>query len=68
VVRNIKTLDELIESAGDTKMSPEELRAQWRAFVYGNKTIANSCIAREIIARATADFERIFGSEQAGAF
>ena len=50
MVHNIKTLDELIESAGDTTMSPEGLRAQWRAFVYGNTTIANSCITREIIA------------------
>ena len=44
-------------------MSPEQLRAQRRTFVYGNTTIANPDDTREIIARVNADFERIFGSE-----
>jgi hypothetical protein len=44
-------------------MSPEELRAQQRSFVHGNIGIANPDVARDIIARADCDFERIFGSE-----
>jgi len=63
VVHNIKTIDELIESARGIVMSPEELRAQQRAFVHGNTTIANPNVTREIIARVDADFERIFGSK-----
>jgi hypothetical protein len=63
MVRTTKTLDGLIESARGIIMSPEELRAQRRAFVRGNTTVANLNVTREIIARANADFERIFGSE-----
>ena len=63
MVRNIKSLDELIESACGIVMSPDELGVQRRAFVYGNTTIANPDVTREIIARANADFELIFGSE-----
>ena len=44
-------------------MSPEQLRAQRRSFVYGNTAIENPDITRDIVARADADFERIFGSE-----
>ena len=63
MVRNIKILDELIESARGIVTSPEGLRAEQRAFVHGNTTVANLNVTREIIARANADFERIFGSE-----
>jgi hypothetical protein len=64
VVRDTKTLDELIESTRDASTSPEQLRAQRRPFVCGNTTIANHLdVTREIIARANADLERIFGSE-----
>jgi len=63
VVRDTKTLDELIESTRDTATSPEQLRAQLRSFVCGKTTIANPDVTREIIARADTDFERIFGSE-----
>ena len=63
MVHNIKALGELVESARGIIMSPEELRAQQRAFVHGNTTVANLNVTREIIARANADFERIFGSE-----
>jgi hypothetical protein len=63
VVRDTKTLDELIESTRDAATSPEQLRAQQRSFVFGKTTIANPDVTREIIARADADFERIFGSE-----
>jgi hypothetical protein len=44
-------------------MSPEELRARRRSLVYGNTTIENPDVTRDIGARADADFERIFGSE-----
>ena len=63
MVRDTKTLDELIERSRDIVMSPEQLRAQRRSFAYGNTTIANPNVTREIIARVDADFERIFGSE-----
>ena len=63
VVRETKTLDELIESARGIAVPPEGLRAPQRAFVYGNTTIANPDVTREIIARVDADFERIFGSK-----
>jgi len=63
VVRDTKTLDELIESTRDINMSREERRAQRSSFVYGNTAIANPGVTRDIVARADADFERIFGSE-----
>ena len=63
MVRDTKTLDELIESTRGISMSPEELRAQRRLFVYGNTTIEDPDVTRDIVARADADFERIFGSE-----
>ena len=63
MVRDTKTLDELIESALGVARSPEELRAQRRSFVCGNATNATSDVTREIITRVDADFERIFGSE-----
>ena len=63
MVRDTKTLDERIESIRDIIMSPEQLRAQRRSFVYGNTAIENPDITRDIVARADADFERIFGSE-----
>jgi hypothetical protein len=63
VVRDTKTLDELIESTCGTIVSPEQLRAQLRTLVYGNTGIENPGMTRDIVARADADFERIFGSE-----
>ena len=63
MVRDTKTLDERIESIRGISMSPEELRAQRRTLVYGNTTIENPDVTRDIVARADADFERIFGSE-----
>jgi hypothetical protein len=63
VVRDTKTLDERIESFRGISMSPEELRAQRRTLVYGNMTIENPDITRDIAARVDTDFERIFGSE-----
>jgi hypothetical protein len=63
VVRDTKTLDELIDSTRDFAMSPEELRARQRSFVKSNPTIADPDVTREIVARVDADFERIFGSK-----
>ena len=63
MVRDTKTLDERIESFRGISMSPEELRAQRRTLVYGNTTIENPDITRDIAARVDTDFERIFGSE-----
>ena len=63
MVRDPKTPDELIESTRDTATSSEERRARRRSFVFGHTAIANPDIARDIVVRADADFERIFGSE-----
>jgi hypothetical protein len=63
VVRDTKTPDERIESARDAATSPEQRRAPRRSFVFGHTAIANPDIARDIVVRADADFERIFGSE-----
>jgi hypothetical protein len=63
VVRDTKTPDEPIESARDTTASPEQRRAPRRSFVFGHTAIANPDITRDIVVRADADFERIFGSE-----
>ena len=63
MVRDPKTLDELIESTRGTATSSEEPRAQRRSFVFDHTAIANPDIARDIVVRVDADFERIFGSE-----
>ena len=63
MVRDTKTLDEPIESTRGIIMLPGELRTRRRSFVYGTKTIENPDVTRDIVARADADFERIFGSE-----
>ncbi len=59
MVRDPKTPDELIESTGGIIMSPEQLRL----FADGNTVIENPDGTRDIVARADAGFERIFGSE-----
>jgi len=58
-----ETLDELSESTGGIILSPEQLRAPRRSFACGNTVIADPDGTRDIVARADADFERIFGSE-----
>jgi hypothetical protein len=63
VVRDTKTLDELIESIRGIIMSPEQPRAQRRTLVYGNTAIENPDMTRDIAARVDTDLERIFGSE-----
>jgi hypothetical protein len=50
VVRDTKTLDELIESTRGIIMSPEQLRAQRRSFAYGNTAIENPDVTRDIVA------------------
>jgi hypothetical protein len=52
VVRDTKTLDELIESIRGIIMSPEQRRAQRRSLVYGNTAIENPDLTRDIVARA----------------
>ena len=49
MVRDTKTLDELIERSRDIAMSPEQLRAQRRSFAYGNATTHREprCHARD---------------------
>ena len=58
-----ETPDELIESTGGILLSPEQLRAQRRLLACGNPVIENPDGTRDIVARADAGFERIFGSE-----
>ena len=41
MVRETKTLDELIERSRDISMSSAQLRAQRRSFAYGNTAIPN---------------------------
>jgi hypothetical protein len=57
------SLEELIERTRDIPRSPEQLRAQRRSFAFGNCNIENPHVTREVIARADADFDRIFGSD-----
>ena len=63
MVRNPKTPSEPIERTRDTAVSPEKLRAPRRSLVNRNATIAAPAVTRAIVARADADFERIFGSD-----
>ena len=63
MVRETKNLDEPIESTPDAATSAEQPRARRRSFVFAHTAIANPEIARDIVLRADADFERIFGSE-----
>ena len=63
MVRNTEGLNELIERTRDIPMSPERLRAQRSSFAFGNLNIENPNVTSEVIARADADFDRIFGSD-----
>jgi hypothetical protein len=63
VVRDTKTLVEPIDSARDAAASAEQPRARQRSFVFTHTAITNPDIARDIVLRVDADFERIFGSE-----
>ena len=65
MVRNTTpTLDERIDRNRGISMSPEQARVQRRSFAGGNTAIDDPLITREVIARADADFERIFGSSE----
>jgi hypothetical protein len=59
VVRDPKTQDELIERAAPS----EKRRARRRSLVSPHTAIAIPDVARVIVVRADADFERIFGSD-----
>ena len=63
MVRDPKTQDELIERTREAATPRQKRHARRRSFVFGHTAIANPDIAREIVVRADADFERIFGSE-----
>jgi hypothetical protein len=63
MVRNTEGPNELIERTRDIPMSPERLRAQRSSFAIGDLNIENPNVTREVIARADADFDRIFGSD-----
>ncbi len=63
MVRDTKTPDERIESTRGSVMSPQKPRARRRSFVHAYPTIANPDVTDDVVARADADFERIFGSE-----
>jgi len=62
MVRNTEDLNDLIERTRDP-VSRERLREQSRLFAFGNLNIENPNVTREVIARADADFDRIFGSD-----
>ena len=51
MVRDTKTLDELIERSRDISMSPAQLRAQQRSFVFGNRNREPQGYARDHRAR-----------------
>lgn len=55
-------LTEPIERTSDIAVSPEQLRAQRRSFASGNTHLNDEAVTRDVLARADADFERIFGS------
>ena len=63
MVRDRKIQDELTERTRDSPSPPQKRRARRRSFVFAHTAIANPDIAREIVVRVDADFERIFGSD-----
>ena len=63
MVRDPKTQGEPIESSGEAPTPSQEQRAPPRSFVFRHTAIANPKLARDIIVRVDADFERIFGSD-----
>jgi hypothetical protein len=64
VVRDPKTQDELIERPRDAAAPPKKRRGRRRSLVAPHTAIAIPDIARVIVVRADADFERIFGSDE----
>ena len=53
-----KTLTEMIESAKNITMTPEQAAEQRRSFVYGNCKIENDDITREIVDEADRKLQR----------
>jgi len=62
MARTKQDLTDPIERTSDIAMSPEQLRAQRRSFAFGNTHLNDPEITRDVLARADADFKRIFGS------
>jgi len=56
--------DELNDRTRDISMSPEQARVPRRPSTVSNIEISDSPITREVLARADADFARIFGSRE----
>ena len=56
--------DELNDRTPDISMSPEQARVPRSSSTVSNIEICDSPITREVLARADADFARIFGSRE----
>ena len=56
--------DELNDRTRDISMSPEQARVPRSSSTVSNIEISDSPITREVLARADADFARIFGSRE----
>jgi hypothetical protein len=61
MVRN-PTLQEPLDRTRGVGMTPAQPRARRRSFAFGNLDVENADVTREVVARADADFDRIFGS------
>ena len=55
--------DEPVERTCGTATPPADLRARRMSLAIDNLDIEKANATREVIARANADFERIFGSD-----
>lgn len=49
-----ETLDELIRKTRDTKMTPQQEKEQRISFVYGNTSLENDAITKELIEEVDA--------------
>ena len=58
------TQGELNDRTLDISMSPEQARVPRRSSTVSNIEISDSPITRDVLARADADFARIFGSRE----
>ena len=63
MVHDRKTKDESIEGTPEKTPLPQPRPARRRSFIFGHSAITHPEIARDIVVRVDADFERIFGSE-----
>ncbi len=53
-----RKLQELLERARGTRMSPDEQEAQRRSFAYGNAHIENERVTRAMVDEAAAKLKR----------